>query len=268
MSGLKLDRVVRRFGRGRSTLVAVDGVDLEVRPGEILGLVGESGSGKTTIARLATGLDHPDEGTVTLDGKPLRDATGRIGRANRRAVQMVFQDPLASFNPGRRIGNAIALPLKLNKRHSRAQLLVQIDELMAAVGLAPELAMRYPAELSGGQLQRAAIARALASRPSILVCDEPVASLDVSVRAQVLNLLVRLKATRGQGVLFISHDLGVVQRLADAAVVLHRGRVVERGTGDALWQQPQHAYTQALVAAVPTGLVPWREQRRLPGSNS
>lgn len=262
MSGLRLKRIVRRFGRGRSATLAVDGVDLEVRPGEILGLVGESGSGKTTIARIATGLDRPDDGAVTLDGQPLMDAKGRIGRATRRCVQMVFQDPLASFNPGRRVGKAIALPLKLHKRFSRAQLLVQIDELMAAVGLAPELAVRYPAELSGGQLQRAAIARALASRPSILVCDEPVASLDVSVRAQVLNLLVRLKVTRGLGVLFISHDLGVVQRLADAAIVLHRGRVVERGTGDALWRQPQHPYTQALVAAVPTGLVPWREQRR------
>ena len=268
MSGLRLERVVRRFGRGRSTVLAVDGVDVEVRPGEILGLVGESGAGKTTIARIATGLDRPDDGTVAFDGKPLMDAKGRIRRATRRRVQMVFQDPLASFNPGRRIGKAVALPLVLEKRLGRAQLLVQIDELMAAVGLAPGLAMRFPAELSGGQLQRAAIARALASRPSILVCDEPVASLDVKVRAQVLNLLVRLKATRGLGVLFISHDLGVVQRLADAVVVLHRGRIVERGSGDALWRQPTHPYTQALVAAVPTGLVPWREQRRLPAPGS
>jgi ABC-type glutathione transport system ATPase component len=260
--GLELQRIVRRFGRAGRAVSALAGVDLQVRPGEIVGLVGESGSGKTTLARIATGLDRPDAGSVRLDGQPLLAASGGVARHVRGRIQMVFQDPLASFNPARRIGGALALPLRLQRRCERRRLAAAIAELLSAVGLDPALAARRPDELSGGQLQRAAIARALATEPSILVCDEPVASLDVTVRAQVLNLLVRLKRSRGLGTLFISHDLGVVRRLADRTIVLRAGSVVEEGAGDALWRAPTHPYTRALVAAVPTGLVPWREQRR------
>ncbi len=262
MSRLELSGIGRVYASGEVPMTALDGVDLVLSSGEIVGLVGESGSGKTTLARLAVGLDRPTQGTVTLDGRPLIDAKGRMQRDVRRRVQMVFQDPLASFNPARSVGGSIALPLRLHTRLDRRGRRARVAELMSATGLDPALAARPPRALSGGQLQRAAIARALATEPDLLVCDEPVASLDVSVRAQVLNLLVRLVRTRGLGVLFVTHDLGVVQRLADRTLVLWRGRMVEAGEGTELWQNPQHPYTQALAAAVPTGLEPWRRRRR------
>jgi ABC-type glutathione transport system ATPase component len=262
LSRLELSRISRVYQSGAAPMTALDGVNLVLSSGEIVGLVGESGSGKTTLARLAVGLDRPTTGAVTLDGRPLTDAGGRMQRAVRRRVQMVFQDPLASFNPGRSVGGSIALPLRLHTNLGRRDRRSRVAELMTATGLDPALAGRPPRALSGGQLQRAAIARALATEPDLLVCDEPVASLDVSVRAQVLNLLVRLKRERGLGVLFVTHDLGVVQRLADRTVVLWRGRVVEEGQGAELWRNPTHPYTQALAAAVPTGLEPWRARRR------
>lgn len=262
MSRLALSGIGRVYRSGPVPATALDGVDLVLDSGEILGLVGESGSGKTTLARIAVGLDRPTTGSVMLDGRPLIDAYGRMPRAIRRRVQMVFQDPLASFNPGRGVGASIALPLRLHTKLDRRGRQARVAELMTATGLDPALAARLPGTLSGGQLQRAAIARALAAGPDLLVCDEPVASLDVSVRAQVLNLLVRLVRSEGLGVLFVSHDLGVVQRLADRTAVLWRGRVVEEGRGAELWRNPTHPYTKALAAAVPTGLEPWRSRRR------
>jgi oligopeptide/dipeptide ABC transporter ATP-binding protein len=257
---LDLTGIWRRFGpRGRQA-TALDGVDLQVSAGEIVALVGESGSGKTTLARIAAGLDRPDQGRVTLDGAALTDPRGRMAPGTRHAIQMVFQDPLASFNPRRSIGAAVELPLRLAGTPAATARTSMLD-LLQSVGLDATHAARRPDALSGGQLQRAAIARALATDPAILICDEPVASLDVSVRAQVLNLLVDLQRRRGLGILFVSHDLGVVQRIADRTVVLYLGRVVEKGGGD-LWRAPLHPYTRALAAAVPDGARPWRERPR------
>lgn len=258
MSGLVLAGVHRRFRTGKLVARAVDGVDLGVAPGEIVGLVGESGCGKTTLARIAVGLDRPDEGRVELDGAPLLRGDGGMEPAQRRRVQYVFQDPYGSFNPRRSIGQAIHLPLALHGRLGR-DAGQQIAGLLAQVGLDPALAPRRPHELSGGQLQRAAIARALALEPEILVCDEPVASLDVSVRAQVLNVLLSLWRDRGIGILFVSHDLGVVRRIADRVVVMYLGRVVEEGANETVWSAPRHPYTRSLAASIPTGAADWRK---------
>jgi peptide/nickel transport system ATP-binding protein len=207
--GLRLQDVHRRFGRGARAVTALDGVDIEVRPGEIVGLIGESGSGKTTLGRIAVGLESSDRGRVTLDGAPARGFSGSLKQP--AAVQMVFQHPLASFNPRRSVTASILLPLRLHSALPRRAALDRVAELLGDVGLDPAIGARRPDQLSGGQLQRAAIARALATDPRYLVCDEAVASLDVSVRAQVLDLLHRLRSTCKLGLLFISHDLGVVQ---------------------------------------------------------
>jgi len=258
LTRLDLTGILRRFGPKGRQATALDGVDLHVAAGEIVALVGESGSGKTTLARIAAGLDRPDRGTVLLDGAPLTDPRGRMALRARHAIQMVFQDPLASFNPRRSVGAAIELPLRLAGTPAATRGARMLD-LLQAVGLDATHAARRPDALSGGQLQRAAIARALATDPAILICDEPVASLDVSVRAQVLNLLVELRRKRGLGILFVSHDLGVVQRIADRTVVLYLGRVVEEG-GAGIWGAPLHPYTRALAGAVPDGARPWRDR--------
>ncbi len=261
MSRLVLTGIERRFGPRGQQAVAVDGVDLVVEPGEIVALIGESGSGKSTIGRIAVGLDRPDAGNVTLDGAPFFDERGRMARGARHAVQLVFQDPLASFNPRRSIAASIDLPLRIAGVAASARPR-RVLELLESVGLSSAHGMRRPDTLSGGQLQRAAIARALATDPAILVCDEPVASLDVSVRKQVLDLLAELRSSRDLGILFISHDLGVVQHIADRTVVLYLGRVVEEGRGADFWKEPRHPYTRALKAAVPDGSVPWRKRKR------
>jgi oligopeptide/dipeptide ABC transporter ATP-binding protein len=255
---LRLVGVQRRFAAGGRVAHAVDGVDLTVSTGEVVGLVGESGCGKTTLSRIAVGLDRPDEGAVLLDGTPLLRADGRVEPRQRRRVQYVFQDAYASFNPRRTIGNAIALPLR---HHGllRGDGGEQVAALLRQVGLDPGLRGRHPHRLSGGQLQRASIARALALDPEILVCDEPVASLDVSVRAQVLNLLLDLRRERGIGILFVSHDLGVVRRIAQRVAVMYLGRIVEAGETETVWTAPRHPYTRSLAASVPTGLSSWRE---------
>jgi oligopeptide/dipeptide ABC transporter ATP-binding protein len=257
---LVLSGIRRAFGPRGAQAQAIDGVDLTLAVGETVALVGESGSGKTTLARIAIGLDRPDAGTVLLDDAPLADRRGRIAHATRARLQMVFQDPLASFNPHRSVAASVELPLRLHGGLGRTARRARVAHLLAAVGLDPALGTRAPAALSGGQLQRAAIARALATDPDLLICDEPVASLDVSVRAQVLNLLARLRRERGLGILFVSHDLGVVQRIADRTLVLYLGRVVEEGTGPGLWQAARHPYTRALAAAVPDPAVPWRDR--------
>ncbi len=262
MTELALNGIFRSFGPRGAEARALDGVDVTLSAGETVALVGESGSGKTTLARIAIGLDRPDRGSVLLDGRPLADRRGRIAHADRARVQMVFQDPLASFNPHRSVAASVALPLRLHGGLSRAARRDRVLDLLAAVGLDADLGARAPAALSGGQLQRAAIARALATDPALLICDEPVASLDVSVRAQVLNLLARLRRDRGLGILFVSHDLGVVQRIADRTLVLFHGRVVEEGVGPGLWRVARHPYTRALAAAVPDPAVPWRDRPR------
>jgi peptide/nickel transport system ATP-binding protein len=226
---------------------AVDGVSIEVHRGEVVGLVGESGCGKSTVARLACGLLPATAGRIDIDGQPLAlDDADRRRRA--RIVQMVFQDPMSSLNPRRTVAQAV---LDGPRAHGLLEGQDETDSVIRAladVGLDAALAHRLPHQLSGGQRQRVGIARALALQPRLLVCDEAVAALDVSVQAQVLNLLAELRASRGLAYLFISHDLGVVRHLADRVVVMYLGRVVEEGPVEAIFGAPQHPYTQALVA--------------------
>lgn len=260
MSRLELIGIHRLFTAGGRVVRALDGVDLTVSPGEIVGLVGESGCGKSTLSRIAVGLDRPDRGSVSFGDLPLTDDRGRIDLAARRKVQLVFQDSYASFNPRRTIGRSLAVPLRrhgLLARDGRGQ----IADLLEQVGLEPALMDRHPHMLSGGQLQRASIARALSLGPEILVCDEPVASLDVSVRAQILNLLLDLWRERGIGILFVSHDLGVVRRIAERVVVMYLGRVVESGSNEPIWSQPRHPYTRSLADSTPTGVGRWRRHQ-------
>ncbi len=231
--------------RGRR-LVAVDGVSLAVPEGAVLGIVGESGCGKSSLARLLLGLAKPDAGEIRLFGKPVA-SLGRRERA--RLVQPVFQDPMSSLNPRRRVRDIVALPLEVQGATGRD---AKVAEMLTRVGLGNELGGRYPAELSGGQRQRVAIARALVVRPRVVVCDEPTSALDVSVQAQVLNLLMELTRELRLTVVFISHNLAVVQHVADMVAVMYLGRVVERAPADRLFADAQHPYTRALLAAVLT----------------
>ncbi len=257
MTVLAARAIHRTFASGDKLVRAVDGVDLAVATGEILGLVGESGCGKTTLSRIIAGLDRPTSGDVMLDDQPFLGADGAVERGLRHRVQLVFQDPHASFDPRRTVGRSVGLPLRAGGM-GRGATRTRVAELLESVGLDPALAERHPHTLSGGQLQRAAIARALAPRPDILVCDEPVASMDVSVRAQILNLLLDLRRERGIGILFVSHDLGVVRRIADRVAVMYLGRVVETGGSEAVWRLPRHPYTRSLAASIPTGSTTWR----------
>lgn len=253
---LKLASIYRTFSaRGGGYVRAVAGVSLEVASGEIVGLIGESGSGKTTLGRIAVGLERADEGSVTLRGEAIDFSS------NRSVVQMVFQDPLASFNPRQTINRAVSRPLRSLRKLGGPDARQETQRLLAEVGLDPILGNRLPSQLSGGQLQRAAIARALAANPRFLVCDEAVASLDVSIRAQVLALLEKLRNEEGLGILFISHDLGVVQRIAERTIVMQSGVEVESGPTATLLTKPTKAYTRQLLASVPSGKRPWREAR-------
>lgn len=257
MSGealLQLRDVWRRFAvrRGlwaeRALLTAVAGVDMSLRAGESLGLVGESGCGKSTLGRMACGLLPPSEGEVLFDGRPLPPAGPRSTAAGR--VQMVFQDPFSSLNPRWRVGASVEEPLRRDKSLSRAERAARVADMFARVGLAG-LERRYPHEFSGGQRQRIAVARALITRPDVIVCDEPVSALDASVQAQVLNLLRDVQEEFGPAYLFISHDLSVVSFMCPRVAVMYLGRLVEEGPRERLLRTPAHPYTQALVAAMP-----------------
>jgi len=236
----------------RPWLTAVDAVDLEIDAGRALGLVGESGCGKSTLARAVLALVSPQAGTIEWRGQPVRrdDAAGL--RRMRRELQIVFQDPVGSLDPRMSIGESVAEALEaLEGPQDAVATRARVDSMLAEVGLDPALAARYPHELSGGQCQRAAIARALVGRPKLLVCDEAVSALDVSVQAQIVNLLAELRRRRGLALLFISHNLAVVRHLCDDVAVLYRGRVVERASAAAIFAGPSHPYTRALLAAVP-----------------
>ncbi|MEV4110116.1 ABC transporter ATP-binding protein [Nonomuraea sp. NPDC049695] len=235
--------LTRSYGARR----VVDDVSFTLHQGETLGVVGESGSGKTTLARLALALLEPDHGHVTLHQQPWSHPRERERRPLRPRIQLISQSPLDSFDPRHTVARLIAEPLRLPRAERHARVL----DLLARVGLPPETAARHPRELSGGQRQRIAIARALGPRPDVLVCDEPVSALDVSVQAQVLDLLADLQAEYGTAMVFVSHDLGVVHHVADRVLVMKDGRVVEEGDVEDVFTQPRHPYTQALVAAVP-----------------
>ena len=235
----------------RPQVHALRGVSLDIHAGRSLGVVGESGSGKSTLARLVMALDTPSAGSVELLGRDLHRLTACELRAARRDLQMVFQDPYGSLDPRQTVETIVTEPLQALANATKAELRERAAEVLAQVGLRAGDAHKYPHEFSGGQRQRIAIARALITRPRLIVADEPVSALDVSVQAQVLNLLQDLQERHGVSYLLISHDLAVVQQLCDEVLVLYQGQVVERGAPQALFTQPRHPYTQALVAAVP-----------------
>ncbi len=230
---------------------AVDGVDLEIHAGQTVGLVGESGSGKSTTARLVTRLIEPTGGQVVFAGEDLAALSGPGLRAARRRVQMIFQDPYASLNPRLTVAQIVAEPLQVHDGGSEEALTPRLVGLLDQVGLDDRALDRYPHEFSGGQRQRVAIARALALSPDLVVCDEPVSALDVSVQSQVINLLADLQTEKGLAYLFISHDLSVVRHVSDRIAVMYLGRVVEEGPAAAVHDAPRHPYTEALVSAVP-----------------
>jgi oligopeptide/dipeptide ABC transporter ATP-binding protein len=232
----------------RGAVHAVEDVSLSIRPGAALGLVGESGSGKSTIGRLLLGLLPPTSGKIVVDGQDLAAASPAALKTLRRRMQLVFQDPYASLDPRRRIGPQIADGLVIHGLPTEGR----VATLLEQVGLAPANAHRYPHEFSGGQRQRIAIARALATAPDLLVADEPVSALDVSVQAQILALLAELRTRLGLALLFISHDLPVVRSLCDRVAVLYLGRIMEEGPAQTLFRNPLHPYTQALLSAAPS----------------
>ncbi|MDR0436124.1 MAG: ABC transporter ATP-binding protein [Propionibacteriaceae bacterium] len=247
--------------KGRQVL-AVDKASLAIARGRTLGLVGESGSGKSTIASVILGLVPATSGSVTFDGAPLVRKTRAQRAALARRIQAVFQDPFGSMNPTRKIGETLGEMLRYNLQVSAAEVAVRLESILAEVGMGTEVLDRFPSQFSGGQLQRLAIARALVVEPELIVCDEAVSSLDLSVQAQVINLLARLTKARGLTNLFISHDLSVVTYLSDEIAVLFAGQVVERGPAAQVAYHPTHPYTQALVLAAPVPDVQAQAERR------
>ncbi len=265
---LKGGAIARLTGRS-AAFKALDGINLSIGRGEAVGLVGESGSGKSTLAQIAVRLIAPSAGRVLYAGRDLSAMAPHELRSFRRGVQMVFQDTASSLNPRKRVGTAVdeALALRGVPRGARRS---EGERLLDVVGLGPFVLERYPHQLSGGQRQRVGITRALAMAPDLLVADEPVASLDVSLQAQIIGLFTELRARLGLSILFISHDLALTGHLCDRLAVLHRGRIVEQGTPAEVLRRPAHPYTQALVAAVPAGLagrdrIHSADWERLPG---
>ncbi|GIK98746.1 MAG: ABC transporter ATP-binding protein [Alphaproteobacteria bacterium] len=238
--------------RPAATLKAVDGVSFELRPGETLGLVGESGCGKSTLGRAVLRLLPMTKGRVVWLGRNLRELSTEEMRRQRREMQVIFQDPLASLNPRMTVGEIIAEPLKtFEPGLGKAETKRRVQAMMARVGLLPQQVNRYPHEFSGGQCQRIGIARAMINGPKLIVCDEPVSALDVSIQAQIVNLLMDLQRETGMALIFISHNLAVVRHISHRIMVLYLGKVVELADRDELYRNPRHPYTQALISAVP-----------------
>ncbi len=256
------------FKRRLGTVRAVDGVRLSIEEGEVLGIVGESGCGKSTLGRTIVQLIPPTAGTVILEGRNLNQLHGRGLRRARRDFQMIFQDPYASLNPRLNVFDTLAEAIRTHKTVPRGELRRRVTALMQKVGLLPRTMKKYPHEFSGGQRQRIAIARALAVEPKLIIADEPVSALDVSIQAQIINLLVLLRHEMKLTLIFISHDLSVVKHISDRIAVMYLGKVVELGEARAVLEKPLHPYTKALISAVPI-VDPTREHARkrivLPG---
>ena len=240
------------FKKQYGAVRAVDGVNLELRRGETLGIVGESGCGKSTLARMLVGLEKPTSGDLFVQGKNMSKVGAEERRRGRRNIQLVMQDPYTSLNPRMTVGDIIGEPFEVHPDVvPKGQRRAKVQELLELVGLNPDHINRYPHQFSGGQRQRIGIARALALNPEIILCDEPVSALDVSIQAQVINLLEKLQNELGLSYIFIAHDLSVVRHIADRVAVMYLGKVVEIGTEDEIYESPTHPYTQALLSAVP-----------------
>lgn len=256
---LEVTDLVKHFPLRRGTLIArevdrvraVDGISFVIEPGETLGLVGESGSGKSTACRAILQLTRPDSGSVRFEGREIAGLRRRAMRPLRRQMQIVFQDPVSSLNPRKRAGQIVGEPLRRQGVASGRELRRRVGELLELVGLSDEHRDRFPHEFSGGQRQRIGIARALAPRPKLVICDEPVSALDVSIQAQIVNLLDDLQDELGLTYLFVAHDIGVVRHISDRIAVMHEGKIVEQGEAEELCRRPREPYTRQLLAAVP-----------------
>ncbi len=249
---LRVENLVVEFPAKGGKVNAVSNVSFDVKEGETLGLVGESGCGKSTTGRAVMQLPPPTKGSVVLDGQELTKLKGEELRRTRLEMQMIFQDPISSLNPRRKITDIVAEPLRIWKRGTDAEQLAKVEELLVAVGVDPQAAAeRKPHEFSGGQCQRISIARAVVTEPKMIICDEPVSALDVSVQAQILNLLEDMKQRYGLTMIFIAHDLAVVKNISDRVAVMYLGRICEVGKPDKLYSTPAHPYTAALIDAIP-----------------
>ncbi len=243
--------ISRGLFKAPKIIKAVNDISFDVKRGEILSIVGESGCGKSTTAKLLTGIEKPTSGDINFEGKHLQNFSKKDWSEYRKKVQIIFQDPYSSLNPRWNVGQIIAEPLKLNSNLSDHDIRVKVYDIMDKVGLLPEWYERYPHQFSGGQRQRIGIARSLILNPEVIVCDEPVSALDVSIQAQVLNLLLDLQEELNLTYVFISHDLGVVEHISDRVIVMYFGDIVERNSVDEILTNPQHEYTKKLLNAIP-----------------
>lgn len=251
------------LGRTVARVHAVDDINLSMRPGQTLGLVGESGCGKSTLGRTILRLYEPTSGSIRFDDEDLLALTPAALRAKRRDMQIIFQDPFSSLNPRMSVGDILAEPFVIHKIGSKKEIEVQTAKLLETVGLPTEAAQRYPHEFSGGQRQRIGIARAIALHPKLIVADEPVSALDVSIQSQILNLLVDLRKKMGLSYLFVAHDLAVIEHISDVVAVMYLGKIVEYTDGDQLYSKPSHPYTKALISAIPEPVLDRKKERQI-----